>query len=99
MSENETLYYKMYHKWKKRIDNMVSVRGNDDKIINELQEGLKELVNINRTWASNRKTGNLGHSKNIDGSADYEYYDSLYKNALIDQDDSLNQIYIKRNEP
>lgn len=90
LSENEVLYNSLYRKWKQRIDRAEEKQTVDEKGIAQLRQELKELTEINRTRANERKKGNVPEK---DGVPDYESFDKLYYNVLMSKDKFLYQLF------
>ena len=57
LSEAETLYIKIYRKWKQRIDRAEERHTVDENGIAQLRQVLTELIETNRTWAKKQKKG------------------------------------------
>lgn len=88
LSENETLYNNLYRKWKQRIDRAEEKHTIGAAGIVCLRQHLKELVDINRIRANERKKGNVPEK---DGIPDYQSFDKLYYEVLMSQDQLLYQ--------
>lgn len=90
LSENEVLYTKIYRKWKQRIDRAEESRSVSEKGIEQLRQELKELTEINRTRANERKKGNVPEK---DGVPDYGSFDRLYYEVLTSKDKFLYTLF------
>ena len=90
LSENEVLYTKIYRKWKQRIDRAEESRSVSEKGIEQLRQELKELTEINRTRANERKRGNVPEK---DGVPDYKSFDKLYYDVLTSKDKFLYTLF------
>lgn len=90
LSENEILYTKIYRKWKQRIDRAEENRTVSEKGIEQLRQELRELTEINRTRANERKKGNVPEK---DGVPDYESFDRLYYEVLMSKDRFLYTLF------
>ena len=90
LSENEVLYTKIYRKWKQRIDRAEESRSVSEKGIEQLRQELKELTEINRTRANERKKGNVPEK---DGVPDYKSFDKLYYDVLTSKDKFLYTLF------
>lgn len=90
LSENEVLYTKMYRKWKQRIDRAKENCTVSEKGIEQLRQELKELTEINRTRANERKKGNVPEK---DGVPDYKSFDNKYHQILEDKDEGLYELF------
>lgn len=83
LSENEVLYTKIYRKWKQRIDRAETNHTVSEKGLEQLRQELKELTEVNRIRANERKKGNVPEK---DGVPDYESFDKLYYDVLMSKD-------------
>lgn len=90
LSENEVLYTKMYRKWKQRIDRAEENSTVSEKGIKQLRQELRELTEINRTRANERKKGNVPEK---DGVPDYKSFDKLYYEVLTSKDKFLYTLF------
>jgi len=90
LSENEVLYTKIYRKWKQRIDRAEANHTVTEKGIEQLRQELKELTEVNRIRANERKKGNVPEK---DGIPDYESFDKLYYDMLISRDKFLYTLF------
>lgn len=90
LSENEILYTKIYRKWKQRIDRAEESRSVSEKGIEQLRQELRELTEINRTRANERKKGNVPEN---DGVPDYKSFDRLYYEVLTSKDKFLYTLF------
>ncbi len=90
LSENEVLYTKIYRKWKQRIDRAEANHTVSEKGISQLRQELKELTEVNRIRANERKKGNVPEK---DGVPDYESFDKLYYNVLMEHDKFLYTLF------
>lgn len=90
LSENETLYNNLYRKWKQRIDRADEKHTIGLEGISQLRQGLKELTEINRARANERKRGNVPEK---DGVPDYEFFDKEYHDVLMSKDQFLYNLF------
>lgn len=90
LSENEVLYTKIYRKWKQRIDRAEENSTVSEKGIAQLRQELKELTEVNRIRANERKKGNVPEK---DGVPDYESFDKLYYDVLMSKDKFLYMLF------
>lgn len=90
LSENEVLYTKIYRKWKQRIDRAETNSTVSEKGIEQLRQELKELTEVNRIRATERKKGNVPEK---DGVPDYEAFDKLYYDVLMSKDRFLYTLF------
>lgn len=90
LSENEVLYTKIYRKWKQRIDRAEENSTVSEKGIAQLRQELKELTEVNRIRANERKKGNVPEK---DGVPDYESFDKLYYDVLMSKDKFLYTLF------
>lgn len=90
LSENEVLYTKIYRKWKQRIDRAEENRSVSEKGIEQLRQELRELTEVNRIRANERKKGNVPEK---DGVPDYENFDNKYHQILVDTDKGLYELF------
>lgn len=90
LSENEVLYTKIYRKWKQRIDRAETNHTISEKGIEQLRQELKELTNVNRIRANDRKKGNVPEK---DGVPDYKSFDNKYHQILEDKDEGLYELF------
>ncbi|MCC8043420.1 MAG: DUF6076 domain-containing protein [Oscillospiraceae bacterium] len=84
LSENEVLFTKIYRKWKQRIDRAEENRTVSEKGIKQLRQELRELTEINRTRANERKKRNV---------LDCVSFDKLYYDVLTSKDKSLYTLF------
>ena len=90
LSENEVLYTKIYRKRKQRIDRAETNHTISEKGIEQLRQELKELTNVNRIRANERKKGNVPEK---DGVPDYKSFDNKYHQILEDKDEGLYELF------
>ena len=90
LSENEVLYTKIYRKWKQRIDRAETNHTVSEKGLEQLRQELKELTEVNRIRANERKKGNVPEK---DGVPDYESFDKLYYDVLMSKDRFLYMLF------
>lgn len=90
LSENEVLYTKIYRKWKQRIDRAETNHTVSEKGLEQLRQELKELTEVNRIRANERKKGNVPEK---DGVPDYESFDKLYYDVLMSKDSFLYTLF------
>lgn len=90
LSENEVLYTKIYRKWKQRIDRAEANHTVNKKGIEQLRQELKELTDVNRIRANDRKKGNVPEK---DGVPDYKSFDKLYYDVLMERDKFLYTLF------
>ena len=90
LSENEGLYTKIYRKWKQRIDRAETNSTVSEKGIEQLRQELKELTEVNRIRATERKKGNVPEK---DGVPDYEAFDKLFYDVLMSKDRFLYTLF------
>ncbi len=90
LSENEVLYTKIYRKRKRRIDRAETNHTISEKGIEQLRQELKELTNVNRIRANERKKGNVPEK---DGVPDYKSFDNKYHQILEDKDEGLYELF------
>ena len=90
LSENEVLYTKIYRKWKQRIDRAEENRSVSEKGIEQLRQELRELTEVNRIRANERKKGNVPEK---DGVPDYKSFDNKYHQILVDTDKGLYELF------
>lgn len=90
LSENEVLFTKIYRKWKQRIDRADINHTISEKGIEQLRQELKELTNVNRLKANDRKKGNVPEK---DGVHDYKSFDNKYRQVLEDKDKDLYELF------
>lgn len=81
LSENETLYIKIYRKWKQRIDRAEKTHTVDDDGIVKLRQALTDLIKTNRIWTAKQKIG------------DMDFDDQKYCEALKYKDQILYQLF------
>ena len=90
LSENEVLYTKIYRKWKQRIDRAEENRSVSEKGIEQLRQELRELTEVNRIRANERKKGNVPEK---DGVPDSKSFDNKYHQILVDTDKGLYELF------
>lgn len=90
LSENETLYNSLYRKWKQRIDRAEENHTIGSDGISQLRLELKDLTEINRVRANERKKGNVPEKNGI---PDYESFDQRYYEDLMSKDQFLYQLF------